>query len=195
MSNKEISEKIIKLLDLDKDPVAIKMFKSEDDAKKYLPRTGEQMRHCEMVYKAAKEKEAFYSTVEEQSCPGGSTSLGLREGTLADDIVILDPIYNAIAYSPLESAEYEPDVIILYVNPLQALKFKQTLRKVSHKRYHADFTGSQSLCSDVVSKPILNNESNLSFGCNGSRRCTDIRDDELVMGLIMEDVKLVADQL
>ena len=70
-------------------------------------------------------------------------------------------------------------------NPLAELI---RLRQATGKRLQADFGGIASLCADVVSKPYLTNESNVSFACNGSRGFTGIDDNELVIGLTMEDV-------
>ena len=95
---------------------------------------------------------------------------------------------KAIGYAPLEKSPFKPDSIVIYVNPIQVMKISQILRQATGKRLQADFGGIASLCADVVAKPYLTNESNVSFACNGSRGFTDIDDGELVIGLTIEDV-------
>ncbi len=214
----EVSEKLVKFLNLDKSPVAVKLLTSVEEIEGKIPKLDEKIRHCEMVFKAATEKEAFYSTLDVNLCQGGAAALGLRDfpksvstgkkyyslGRFAsqgaakhelDQVPKVDTIMEAVAYSPLEKANFEADVIVLYLKPVQALKLSQATGYVLGKRFQASFAGIQSLCSDVVASPYVNKEPNISLGCGGSRKFTDIKDEELVAGITVENIGCLINSL
>lgn len=188
----KLSEILQKQFELDKSPVAVKLYEYERDVDGSLKKFDGKERHCGMIYEAATNKTQFYATVDEYSCPNGAAALGLMDLQLKN-VPQIDPIIEAVAYSPLEQARFKPDVIVLYVTPIQIMKVSQVLRRSAGKRFTGDFSGIQSLCADVVSKPYLTSESNLSVGCNGSRGFTDIKDEELIVGLTLEDAKSIVD--
>lgn len=183
-----ISQKIQTMFELDKSPVAVKLYEDEEEAKKILPKYEGKERHCGMVYDAAKNKSTYYATLDEISCPNGAIALGLMDAKLIEGVPKIEPIMNAVAYAPLEKSQFEPDSVIMYCNAIQIMKITQILRQSSGKRTHADSGGIASLCGDVVAKPYNTKESNASFACKGSRGFTDIRPDEMVIGLTMEDI-------
>ncbi len=214
----DISEKLIDLLELDKSPVAVKLYTSAEDVDEGIEKIDEKIRHCQMVFKAATEKTAFYSTLDEQACLGGASALGLRDfpknvstgkkyyslGRFAsqgsaihelEQVPKIDTMMEAVAYSPLEDAKFEADVIVLYLTPVQALKVSQAYGYVLGDRFKASFAGIQSLCSDAVASPYINKEPNMTLGCGGSRKFTDFKDEEVVIGLNMENIGSFVDSL
>lgn len=184
----KISQKLQTMFEIDKSPVSVKLYEYKDEASEVLSKYEGKERHCGMVYEVAKNKSVFYATYDEMSCPNGAIALGLLDAKLIDGVPKVDPIIEAVGYAPLEKSPFIPDSIVLYCNPIQIMKISQILRQATGKRLKGDFGGIASLCADVVSKPFLTNESNVSFACNGSRGFTDIADGELVIGLTIEDV-------
>lgn len=184
----EISKKLQVMFELDKSPVSVKLYEYEEEASEVLPKYDGKERHCGLVYETAKNKTQCYVTYDELACPNGAIALGLLDAKLIKGVPKVDPIMKAVGYAPLEKSPFKPDAVVLYCNPIQIMKISQILRQATGKRLQADFGGIASLCADVVSKPYLTNESNVSFACNGSRGFTDIDDNELVIGLTMEDV-------
>ena len=127
---KELSMKIKDKLGLKKSPVAIKLVLKENDIPEGIPKIEENLRHCEMVQRAA-QGETFYATAEQQACKGGAGALGLMEPTekvksgemyyslgrfssmgsakrTVDAIPKIEPIMKAIVYAPLETALFDP---------------------------------------------------------------------------------------
>lgn len=184
----QISEKLQIMFELDKSPVSVKLYEYEEEASELLEKYDGKERHCGMVYETATKKSVFYATYEEYSCPNGAIALGLLEAKLIDGVPKVDSIIKAVGYAPLEKSPFHPDSVVLYCNPIQIMKISQILRQATGKRLQGDFGGIASLCGDVVAKPYLISQSNVSFACNGSRGFTDIDDGELVIGLTMEDV-------
>ena len=184
-----ISQKLQLMFELDKSPVSIKLYEYKDEINgKELQKHDKKERHCEMLYDVAKNKSKFYATLDEYACTKGAATLGLMDLELIDGIPKVDPIIEAVGYAPLEESPFEPDSVVLFCNPIQIMKISKILMQATGKRLKSDFAGTSSLCADVVSKPYLTNESNVSFGCNGSRGFTDIDDNELVIGLTMDDI-------
>lgn len=181
-----------KQFELDKTPVAVKLYEYSTDIGDDLEKYDGKERHCGMIFEAATNKTQFYATVDEYSCPNGAAALGLMDLEL-NNVPKVDPVIEAVAYAPLDKTTFKPDVIVLYVTPMQIMKISQILRRSAGKRFGGDFSGIQSLCADVVSKPYLTNESNLSVGCNGSRGFTDIKPEELVVGLTLSDAQSITD--
>ncbi|MCD7781530.1 MAG: DUF169 domain-containing protein [Methanosphaera sp.] len=214
---KTVAKQLTDLVGLDKSPVAVKLVSSLEDVGD-LPKIDDKIRHCEMVYKAASEKKVFYATLDEQLCQGGAAALGLRDfpkplitgkkyyslGRFAsegsakhelDQVPKVDTIMEAVCYAPLEDAPFEADVVVLYCRPDQALKVAQANGYVLGKRFEASFAGIQSICADVVAKPYVDKEPNMSLGCGGSRKFTDIKPEELVVGLNMENLPCMINSL
>jgi len=214
---KDLSIKIKDKLGLDKSPVAIKLVLKEEDIPDGIPKLEKNVRHCEMVQMAS-QGEIFYSTAEEQSCKGGAGAIGLIEppekvksGEMyyslgrfsslgsakrtVDAIPKIDPIMKAIAYAPLESAPFDPDVVVIICNPQQAMQLAQAMVYTLGGRFEADFAGIQSICGDAVAGPYTTKRPNITLGCSGSRKFADIKSDEVIVGMNGENIGCVVNAL
>ena len=197
-------------LNLDKSPVAIKFVLREEDIPEGIKKIDENIRHCEMVQKAA-QGEIFYATSEEQMCKGGSSALGLQEtpekiktgefyqslGRFSslgsakrtmESIPKIEPMMKAIIYAPLESNKFDPDVVVIICNPAQAMRLAQAMVYNRGGRVEASFSGIQSVCADAVAGPFINNTANFTIGCSGSRQYADIKPDEVIVGMNGENI-------
>ena len=96
---------------------------------------------------------------------------------------------KAIAYAPLQKANFDVDVIILYTTVMQAFDFTTIYRQATGKRFEADFAATQALCSEAVVIPYQNKKPNMSLGCKGSRSYTGFKPDEVVIALTVEDAE------
>jgi uncharacterized protein (DUF169 family) len=212
-----IAQKIKDHLGLEKSPVAIKFVLREEDLPEGIPKIEENIRHCEMVQKAS-QGNAFYATAEEQMCKGGAAAVGLQEAPekvktgefylstgrfssigaakrTMDAIPKIDPIMYALVYAPLETANFDPDVIVIIASPAQAMKLAQALVYTLGGRVEADFSGIQSICADAVAGPFLRKTANFTLGCTGSRKFADIKDDEVIVGLNGENIGCLVNAL
>ncbi len=212
-----IAKKLIENLGLKRSPVAIKFILREKDIPEGVPKSDENMRHCEYVLKASG-GDVFYATMKEQTCKGGAAALGLMEapekiktgefyyelGRFAsvasarktmEDIPKIDPIMYALAYAPLEKANFDPDVIVIMANPAQAMILSQAIVYTMGGRMEADFAGIQSICADAVAGPYLRRRPNITLGCSGSRQYADVKDDEVIVGLTGENIGCLVNAL
>ncbi|OED30645.1 DUF169 domain-containing protein [Methanosphaera sp. WGK6] len=186
-----ISGKLKILFKLDKSPVAVKLYKSENDVKKILPKFEDKAKHCQLTYISAQNKKSFYATVNEVDCKSGAGSLGLLDVPNLK-VPKAEPINEAVAYAPLENATFEPDVVILYCNVMQAFDFITLYRRSTGKRLQPDLAGTQALCSESVIIPKETKKPNISFGCPGSRAFSDLKEDELIISLTVDDAEIIS---
>ncbi len=212
-----VSNELKERLGLDKSPVAIKFFLREEDIPEGIKKIDENIRHCEMVQKAA-QGEMFYATSQEQMCKGGASAIGLMEAPekmktgefyqslgrfsslgsakrTMDSIPKIDPIMKAIIYAPLEKIKFDPDVIVVICKPAQAMRLAQAMIYTKGGRVEASFSGIQSICADAVAGPFVNNTANFTLGCSGSRQYAGIKEDEVIVGMNGENIGCVVTAL
>jgi Uncharacterized protein conserved in archaea len=213
MISRELKEK----LSLDKSPVAIKFVLRDDDIPEGIEKIDENIRHCEMVQKAA-QGAMFYATSEEQLCKGGATAIGLMETPekiktgefyqslgrfksigsakrTMEEIPKIDPMMKAIIYAPLENIKFDPDVVVVICKPVQAMILAQAMVYTRGGRVEASFSGIQSVCADAVAGPFTQNTANFTLGCSGSRKFADIKDEEVIVGMNGENIGCVVTAL
>jgi len=212
-----VSSELKERLGLEKSPVAIKFILREEDIPEGIEKIGANIRHCEMVQKAA-QGETFYATAEEQMCKGGASAIGLMETPekiktgefyqslgrfkslgsakrTMEEVPKIDPMMKAIIYTPLEDIKYDPDVIVIICKPAQAMKLAQAMVYTRGGRVEASFSGIQSVCADAVAGPFTQNTANITLGCSGSRQFAGIEEEEVIVGLNGENIGCVVTAL
>ena len=75
--NSRYSEIIKEKLGLEREPVAVKFVKTEEDIPQGIEKVAKKARHCEFVTQAAA-GDIFYASAQEQACKGGSSAMGLE---------------------------------------------------------------------------------------------------------------------
>ncbi len=207
------------LLHLEGSPVAVKFITSADHLPQGMKQVGETIPHCQMVNRARKEGEIFYSTKENHSCMGGSWALGLREITSTlktgefyyklgkydswpsckrtiDRIPHVESgATYAIAYAPLEKTPFDPTIVLIVTTPKMMLKLAQSSLYHLGGRISANFAGIQSVCADATAQVYLTGAVNFSLGCDGSRKYSGIQEQEMVMGIPAEMLPLIIEAL
>jgi uncharacterized protein (DUF169 family) len=212
-----LSDQLTSVLGLKGSPVAVKLIRTESQVPKGLNHLNEVMRHCEMVQKARRGSR-FYATVEQHACKGGAGMLGLidipeniksgefyyklgRFSSVEHAADVMEAIPNvdfktyATAYAPLSDAPFKPEVVVLVVNPRQAMMIAQANVYELHSRNTADFSGIQSLCGDAVAAPLVRDRINFTLGCSGSRKYAKVTEDELIVGIPMAMLPNLTDAL
>jgi uncharacterized protein (DUF169 family) len=95
-------------------------------------------------------------------------------------------------YAPLESANFEPDVIIFICKPKQAMLLTQGYVYKDGGRIRAEFSGKQSVCSDAVAQVMKSGQPNVTIGCGGSRTYAKIMDEEMLYSFPVKDIEKTA---
>ncbi|MEN6611392.1 MAG: DUF169 domain-containing protein [Methanoregulaceae archaeon] len=204
------SEILRKSLGLSSSPVAFAFATTKDEIPEGMQEIDKTIRHCTMIGLARNEGKIFYATADKHECNGGAWALGLREITQTlktgdfyfklgkfdspasckrtiDRVPHLATGYTyATLYAPLEKTPFTPQIIIMVTTPRNMLKLAQSNLFRLGGRIHSEFSGIQSVCSDIGAQTFLNGAPNFSLGCDGSRKFSGIADDEMVMGFPAE---------
>lgn len=199
-----------KYLELKGSPVAIRFAMKKEEIPEGIPEIDKKIRHCMMVNLARSEGRIFFAPADKHECNGGASALGLRPLTdtlrsgefyfklgkfaspaacrrTLDRIVHLEPGETfATMYAPLDKVPFTPQVIVIVGTPRNMLKLAQATLFRLGGRIRAEFSGIQSVCSDVAAQTYLTGGVTFSPGCDGSRRFSGIADEELVMGIPAE---------
>ncbi|PWR74236.1 DUF169 domain-containing protein [Methanospirillum lacunae] len=214
----QIAEELKELLGMKGSPVAVKLAKDVADIPAGYEKMPEKSRHCQFVQDARLKGTKGYATEAEHLCKGGAAVLGIEpmpeniatgqfyqklgnfktpEGALETMTAIpkVSDSYYATVYSPLESAEFEPDSVVFIVNPKQALRLSQAYLHEKGGRIAADYAAIQSVCADAVCAVKERGVLNMTLGCNGSRKNSGIADDEVIIGVPAKNLQAMVEAL
>ncbi len=215
----ELSDNLKDILDLNKNPVAIKLIKNDNELPEGINLLDFPLRHCVSINMAA-HGSSFYLPGEKHACAAAKAALGIEElpekvrngkipymhGLAVSEQVaarIMDEIPKlpvgsgeGTLVAPLDKTLVEPDVVVLTVQPKQAMWIANSMLYSSGgPRIIANFAGMQASCGDVTVVPILKNMVNFSVGCYGCRSAGKLADDEMYVGVPYEKLDSIVDNL
>lgn len=215
MDNKLIGEYIEDLtsaLGLKREPVGVKLIFDEEMYNNLdVRQVPGKMSYCCMVEKATRGM-AFKSRLENHNCDGGTTALGLEESTESIESGSTYFSYNlyktpaaarrtrealpglyrtgastyGVYTSPLGSMAMVPDVVILVVNPYQAMRINQGYVYELGGRIAINSAAMQAVCVDVTVEPYLSGKMNMTTFCPSTRMLAKWKDEEMAIGIPFE---------
>jgi uncharacterized protein (DUF169 family) len=203
MEWKDYGQEIKTVLGISGSPVAITYSMEKPDGA-----ARGRYRVCEALLKA-RDGEIIDLTVQSSSCRGGSWHLGLAERpkgeadkALKEFLVKGEKLFCSITafhraqylcaappfglaehvvLSPIEKAEFEPDVVLFICNPLQAC------RLVTLDTYSTGVPPKLEMCGatchQVVAYPVVTGELNVSLMDYTSRRLQGYKDEDLLVSI------------
>ncbi|WP_094227941.1 DUF169 domain-containing protein [Methanolobus psychrotolerans] len=202
-----LGKELIDILQINTSPVAVHLVKTDEEIPAGINHIGETTRHCQMVDNVRRLGTQFYSFLDDQMCKGGAAVMGLTEmspklksgevyynlnhfssldsakSTMGRVPMVEANSIKAVVYSPLEKVTFKPDVILIIATPKQVMELSQALLHKSGGRVNAGFAGKQSVCADGVAYPYLTGEAGVTIGCSGSRKYTEIQDEEMILSI------------
>ena len=216
MMDPELAQKLINILDIKREPVAIKWSVREP---RNIEKESGKSRFCEKLGKAM-DGEIFYSTVEEEGCGGGLRYSGMkdpkelpanmRSGSFliprgvfkseaafqratAHNRAIEPGIFHAVIFSPLTKADFDPDVIFIVCSA------KQGMDILHANAFDSGSTGigagAGPICCTMGSTPYLTGEVTYGFADTGSRNFMDIGEDEVMVSIPASDMERIVSNL
>jgi len=219
MDIKRLGEELEKLLELEYPAVAVKLARSKDEIPENYEEIEKEVRHCEMIQIARKERKKFYATGSKHLCKGGAYAIGILQNppeplatgklyyqlgnfekeeaaikTVEAIPKVKEEIYASV-YSPLSDADFEPDAILVITSPKKALRLVQGILYKEGGRFQGDFAGIQSLCADAVAAVKVRGVANITLGCNGSRKYAHIEDGEMIFAFPPSDLENIVKAL
>jgi len=205
MNTAEYSRILTELLKLERLPVAVRFIRKDEK----IPagyRTDLKLNFCQAVM-LAQRGEKLLVTGENISCANGGAALGLmplpekiKSGEMhskinvfgtADAAALLSVLtprigegsYAGILLAPLLAPEFDPDVVVIQGTPFNIMSLIMADNHEKGIRYNFTTAASQGVCVDAVVVPFVTGMINTTLGCYGARNATDIREDELLMGI------------
>jgi uncharacterized protein (DUF169 family) len=94
-------------------------------------------------------------------------------------------------HSNFEDADIEPDVVVLDVRPVELTKIIQSFQFMTGKRIQASMGALRGVPSDLIARPYLNQEINVSTYCLGARILAGFEGDRLGIGIPYPQFDLV----
>ncbi|MBI0584540.1 MAG: DUF169 domain-containing protein [Methanomassiliicoccus sp.] len=203
----ERSKTLVEALGLKHEPVAITLIKKGGTAPAGYLVPDKPIRHCQAIMRARK-GESLFVQADKQACPVGASSLGLtsvpekvRSGefhysmgmygsqeaareTMGRRPALEAGSMEATAVAPLSKAKLEPDVVVVTGTPEQMFWLLPAASTFSvGGRVTIEMAAVQAACADSTVIPYLTGKVNISLGCFGCRKTTDIGPDEMLVGI------------
>lgn len=203
----ELSKKLVDILGLKTEPVAVTLIKKGEAIPEGYHVVDNATRHCQSIMKARK-GDMLCIPAEKNACPVGASVLGevpvpekVKSGEFHHNMGMYEtpagaaktiavrptlPTGSTIAtvVSPLSMAKVKPDVVIVVGLPEQLfwiIPAAQTFEDGG--RVTVEMASVQASCVDSTVIPIERDHVNISLGCFGCRKTSDISPEEMLVGI------------
>ncbi len=215
----ECSKMIVDILGLKNEPVAIKLIKKGEPLPAGVPEPEKNLRHCQSIMKARK-GECLLMTRDKHACPVGASALGLMptpekvasgqfhyglgmyaDVTAAKHTIEVRPSLeldslDATLVCPLSKVKVDPDVIVVVGTPEQLYWLMPAAATYDKGgRITIETASFQASCVDSTILPYTTGVPNLSLGCYGCRRSTDIAPEEMILGFKADKLERIVEVL
>lgn len=103
-----------------------------------------------------------------------------------DDMVAIQPPTTQAVFLyalDFDDADVEPDVVILSVRPVELTRIIQAYQFHTGKRVNASMGGLRVVNSDLIVRPYLTQEMNVSTFCLGARLIAEFEADRMGIGM------------
>lgn len=110
------------------------------------------------------------------------------KSAIKDMMAIQPPDTKAVFfYSPeFDEIDLVPDVVVLSLRPVELARIVQAYQFITGKRINASIGGVRAVNSDLIVRPYLTNEINISPYCVGARLIAKFEADKMGMGIPFE---------
>ena len=203
--NADMASKFKDIIGLRYEPVAIKLVKKGEEFPGNFPLPEKQQSHCQAIC-SAKDGKGLKMPFESEGCMVGACSLGMTERSekiatgnfhagigihssaeaakeMFDTIVDVPYETAGEVICPLKEADFEPDVVVFVDIPERLYWFECLHVRNGGGRVKYLTAPFQCTCADCTSYPLVNKTINASLGCYGCRRKTNLKPEEMVMGV------------
>ncbi|MGE4274974.1 MAG: DUF169 domain-containing protein [Candidatus Methanomethylophilaceae archaeon] len=219
MSYEEMSDVLREGLGLRHHPVAVSLLRDLAAAPSAYRKPPEPIRHCQAVMRSGNGEMIFLPS-DFHACKVGASVLGMnalpdraesgdlhssmglfRSPEAARDALALRPMLapNSVTgtlYSPLSSAQVEPDVVLVALMPEQAQWLLPTsIGFDDGSRLSMSMSTILAACGDATVMPYITGKPNASFGCFGFRKSTDITPEEMLVGIPFGKLETITDTI
>ncbi len=205
MNNRDIAAKLKDSLRLRHDPVAVRLVREGEEPPAGYTVPEKQMSHCQSVM-AARKGEKLLLPSESHSCKNGASALGMAnvpEKTASGEFYHSAGMFASpeaakemvdqrssvpfkvthTVVAPLKDADFEPDVVIFTDVPERIYWLVPMSVHFQGGRVEFNTAPYNACCVDAVARPLLEQSMNISLGCFGCRKRTELQPDEMLAGI------------
>jgi uncharacterized protein (DUF169 family) len=200
-----------RLLRLKTFPVGLKLLENAADisASPWVRRPTEKLSLCQLITIVRTFDWTMGATADDLVTPQCASILGLAElprfvteGTMRslvwlekkEDAALCESViqripygkYNAFLLAPTAYDPFVPDIVLIYANPAQISLMINAIQYDKFERL-VSYSVGESSCSDVIGRCFVDRVPALSIPCYGERRFGHAADDELAIGLPVEE--------
>jgi uncharacterized protein (DUF169 family) len=204
LDNNELGNRLNNLLELENEPVAIGWSVKEPEN---VEKEEVKSSFCTKLQKAMK-GETFYATAEEEGCMGGARYSGLKDireypanvqsgafmvpkglyksipavqRSRKNENYIEPGIFNAVIFSPLNKAVFQPDVIFMVCNSKQGMEILHANAYDSGE--HGLGADAVPVCSSMAATPYMTGKVTYGFGDVAARKNMDIQQEDIMVSI------------
>ncbi len=212
----KLGEKLLDILGLENEPVAIKWSVREP---RNVHKENEKSRFCRKLTKAMN-GEIFYATAQEEECMGGARYSGLKDKcdfpanmqsgsflvgrgvyknvpavqrSWKQNLNIEPGIFNAVIFAPLNKTEFDPDVIFIICEAEQGMKILHA--NAYDSGTHGLGADSGPICSSMAALPYLTGKVTYGFGDVGARNNMDINPEDVMISIPASELSRIVSNL
>ena len=220
MSNyKEIGEELDKLLRLRTDSLGVKLFEDKASIPEEFKILEEPWAVCQAAGMARYHRKGYALTKEMATpCAIGAFSLGfydvpkeIKDGTAnvgifakTQDAVkklfdgrtnIEKGKFEAVGFIPLKQSPVEPNTIMIYCTPFQALSFVYATKWDGGDNLELNTSGHGGCCYETLTVPFVTGEIRLAIADIGERRLARAEENEMVVGFPINQLERLVNNL
>lgn len=100
-----------------------------------------------------------------------------------DEVVYLNHNVYGLELRPIEEFKDEPQVVIAISKPYNIMRIMQGYSYEFGFAKNIRFAGNQGVCSELTTRPYMNNDINISVLCSNTRHSCNWKDDEIGVGM------------
>ncbi|NLJ40337.1 MAG: DUF169 domain-containing protein [Clostridiales bacterium] len=198
----EISKRLLEILRLDTDPIAVTMYKDKEE----LPRKPQdfKLNLCQLISMARYQRKSTSGVPELMICSMGAACVGLIDTpeAISSGKAAVGPYckdeesgknfmantfklgdsgkqYEGVYIQPLSVSVNEPDVVVAYVNPAQVMRLIHACAYDNGNKVTADTVCEAALCS-AIGFALAKNKPVVGFPCAGDRIFGGTQSHELI---------------
>jgi len=169
-------------------PLALKLCKSESELPEKvripLRDMGYPVTLCQAYGIARRFRWIVAVGKDDQCCVGGASTMGFigeRPGD-APEKRLESGKYSHLLIAPIEMADFEPDLIMLYVDSAQAMRLSQAASRATEDGVSSIATGFGD-CGDIVARTTKSNQCQFILPSGGDRVFGGTQDNELIFSM------------
>ncbi len=129
-----------------------------------------------------------------QDDSGRYKDVDTAKSAIRDMMAIQPPTTQAVLFFPpdFKDLDIEPDVVVMSIRPVELTRIVQAYQFITGKRVVANIGALRVVNSDLIVRPYLTKEINVSTYCLGARLIGQYEANRLGIGLPYDDYKIVA---